>query len=963
MTVAAITIAASSAHAQYFGRNKVQYDRFEFSVLPTAHFDLYYYEHEREAVQLAAVMAERWYERLSALFDHRFDRRQVVILYASHGHFMQTAIVDGLREGIGGFTDGAAGRVVMPFAATLAETDHVLGHELVHAFQRDILKRRGRTLAALPLWFAEGMAEQISVGRLDPHTQMWMRDAMAHGGLPSLIQLGQPRWFPYRYGQALWAFLEHRFGTRIYHDALWSRAGGGGIGRLEAVTRLTRTQLTRAWHEWARDNIPVSVPSPPSPAAVVIDAGHRGGRLNVSPALSPDGRYVVFLSERDGIAMDVYLAETASGRVLRRLTSSALDPHFDSLQFLSSAGAWDRSGQRFALATVRNGHPMVTIYGMPGGQVQQTMTVEGVDQVLSPTWSPDGRRLAFSGTAGGLSDLYIHDLQTGATLPLTDDPFSDLQPAWSPTGEQLAFVTDRFTSHVEDVVFGSLQLALIDVESGRVQRLADTSAGKQIDPHWDSTGSGLYFVSDDRGTSQSMWWDLRSATSVPVFDTTASVSGVTALSPALSLSADGRTLAMSVYSRGRFSIRIEPLPTLARAAAAVASQATLPATPSISSESSSASAAAAPLSPRPYTGRLSVLSLGQPYLSAGGGAFGGFLRAGTSIAMSDVLAQHALQAAIQVGRRETDFAVQASYVNRRARLNWGLVGGQVPAMVGLSESRSTRVTSTGETVLARQSDVAHAIHRQLAGVVAYPFHRGLRLEGSAGFDRVTFERETTMSTYASNSGVRIDQERSRRQSEPTTLVEAGAALVYDMSIGGPTGPLMGQRYRLSVSPTMGDVNVVTTGLDYRRYWMPTRPFTIAVRGQHMSRFGTGVDDARLVPLVWTLRDLVRGYDVSEDLLRTRRVSAMNVELRAPIPGAFRRDLGSGPLPLAAFAFADWGRFTTTTTLAADAPGRALWSAGIGARLNAAGFVFEFAAAHAFNVRPGWRLAVNFRPAF
>src|SRR4051812_45199278 len=158
-------------------------------------------------------MAERWYARLSLTLDHTFAERQPIILYASHTHFAQTAILPGMvGEGVGGFTDHLAGRVVLPFAAGLGETDHVLSHEIVHAFQRDILKRRGRSLAMLPLWFAEGMAEYLSVGGLDTNTRMWLRDASATRPLPTLAQLDNPKWSPYRFGQALWVFLAEQYG-------------------------------------------------------------------------------------------------------------------------------------------------------------------------------------------------------------------------------------------------------------------------------------------------------------------------------------------------------------------------------------------------------------------------------------------------------------------------------------------------------------------------------------------------------------------------------------------------------------------------------------------------------------------------------------------------------------------------------------------------------------------------------
>src|SRR6266508_4227180 len=155
---------ARRAEAQYFGRNQVRYQSFDFRILKTEHFDLYYYPEEAEAAELAARMAERWYGRLSRLLSHDLRQRQPIILYASQPHFRQTTTVGGIGEGTGGVTEPFKRRVVLPMAGPLAETDHVLGHELVHAFQFDITARSGSAFAPptatqMPLWFIEGMAE------------------------------------------------------------------------------------------------------------------------------------------------------------------------------------------------------------------------------------------------------------------------------------------------------------------------------------------------------------------------------------------------------------------------------------------------------------------------------------------------------------------------------------------------------------------------------------------------------------------------------------------------------------------------------------------------------------------------------------------------------------------------------------------------------------------------------------
>src|SRR5688500_7526556 len=219
--VAAVCVCtASPAAAQYFGRNKVEYENFDFQVLATEHFDIYYYPQEAGAARMAARLAERWYSRLSTLLNHRFDRRQPLVLYGSQAEFAQTNVVAGMvSDSIGGITEGAKRRIVMPFAPTLGETDRVIGHELVHAFQFDIARRHGRDTGQ-PLWFIEGMAEYLSRGSLEPDSSLWLRDAVLSGRLPEAVGTASRDLSPYLFGHAFWSYLGSRFGDDIVEKSL-----------------------------------------------------------------------------------------------------------------------------------------------------------------------------------------------------------------------------------------------------------------------------------------------------------------------------------------------------------------------------------------------------------------------------------------------------------------------------------------------------------------------------------------------------------------------------------------------------------------------------------------------------------------------------------------------------------------------------------------------------------------------
>src|SRR5215216_3083053 len=117
-----LLLAPGLLQAQYFGRNKVQYSTFDFKVIQTEHFDVYYYEEERVAAMDAARMAERGYARLSKVLNHDFRERKPIILYASHSDFQQTnALGQAPGEATQGVTDFQRNRNVLPFTGTYEE--------------------------------------------------------------------------------------------------------------------------------------------------------------------------------------------------------------------------------------------------------------------------------------------------------------------------------------------------------------------------------------------------------------------------------------------------------------------------------------------------------------------------------------------------------------------------------------------------------------------------------------------------------------------------------------------------------------------------------------------------------------------------------------------------------------------------------------------------------------------------
>jgi Tol biopolymer transport system component len=276
----------------------------------------------------------------------------------------------------------------------------------------------------LPLWFIEGMAEFLSVGPVDPHTAMWMRDAARREKLPTIRQLNDPRFFPYRYGQALWSYIAGKYGDQAVADALKLAGRNPDAEKLlEEVTGLSAEDLSKEWHAAVRDAYApaFAATQPASRFGRPLITDQNGGHLNVGPSLSPDGRHLIFLSERSLFSIDLFLADADTGRVRRKITSTAVDPHFESLEFIRSSGGWAPDSRRFVFAGVHKGRPVLSVIDAERARVVQEIRLPELGEIFDPSFSPDGHTVVFSANVGGLLDLYTYDLNAKRLRRLTED--------------------------------------------------------------------------------------------------------------------------------------------------------------------------------------------------------------------------------------------------------------------------------------------------------------------------------------------------------------------------------------------------------------------------------------------------------------------------------------------------------------------------------------------------------------
>jgi len=454
-TLALLSLFSSASAQFYFGQNKVQYTRFDWQVLTTEHFKIYFYQEEEEIAEIGAQLAEEAYREFSGLFNLVIDHPVPLILYSSPNYFEQTNVIpDMIDEGTGGFTEFFKGRVVMPYTGSFAEFKKVLRHELIHVFTLEkissVLKGHKKTRAPYtPLWFTEGIAEAWSRPE-DDQARMVMTDLVVNNilvSVPNLYQISGS-FMMYKEGESFVRFLSETYGSdrllQLFEN--WWR----GETFEELVYLTYQKDLKKLGEEW---EFALKQRFYPQVADREFPDRHTkklsSGGLSVEPTpvtlhMGKDaGDWVVYKANRLGYS-GLYMAPINGGqRKPETLVKGERSRAFESLHLFRSGIAANSRGE-VAFVSKNNEKDRLYIYSIYRREVIEEYDFPGLIEISSPAWSQDETKLCFEGMEkSGYSDLYTVERQSKKLERLTSDIYEDRDPVFSADGTSILFASDR----------------------------------------------------------------------------------------------------------------------------------------------------------------------------------------------------------------------------------------------------------------------------------------------------------------------------------------------------------------------------------------------------------------------------------------------------------------------------------------------------------------------------------------
>lgn len=506
------SIWAAPASAQYygsFGKNKITYERFDWQIYHSPHFDIYFYESERDLLPKMVSFAESAYDRLSQRLDYQIQEPIPLLVYATHSAFEQNNIIlNFIPEGVGAFASPARNRMVLPADLPDAELFQLVSHELTHIFQFEILYQGslGRALTIRPpTWVTEGMASYLGEDE-QSWDQMYLRDAVVNDLVPPVTQSNPQGFYAYRLGNAVYRFIEERWGERGLLDLIYELRNTFTADPAPAVERAFGVEpedFDSDFRRWLRDQYLPLLVETGEPSDYGRRFRARDTRLNrnlvASGVTSPSGDLLAAFSTRRG-QVDVVLFDVPGRRQIRNLTKGYTNDYEYLIAQNLTIGrrmgndlAFSPDGDTVAVFAKRaSGRSLVLIDVLGGGHRRVIdLTAEfGLEQQMTPTYSPDGTKVAFSAWRDGRFDIFAYDLETGELTNLTDDDLYDGSPAYSPDGRWLVY---------SSVIDGFQKLFRIDLEDRSHREQLTRGESHERDAVYSLDGTRLYFSSDQSG--------------------------------------------------------------------------------------------------------------------------------------------------------------------------------------------------------------------------------------------------------------------------------------------------------------------------------------------------------------------------------------------------------------------------------------------------------------------------------
>lgn len=486
-----------------FCENKVITNVKKWEYIETEHFKIYHYPECKELLPVVSDILEETFNTTTRFYEYRPSKKIQFFIYRNHNEFEQTNIVD-VGEGTGGVTEAFKNRLLVYNDGSVRWLRNVIPHEFTHVIQFSVLYEESPLLKALrlargifiPLWIMEGMAE-YNTADIDATTrEMVIRDMISNKNVIALKNLStfnhlKPHQITpaYKLSETAYHFLVNEYGPdkpqkilKVLRDKLDTTAA------FTDTLNMTPGLFMKKWEEWLcekyEDKITGFKEAKDYGTQLTFDNNDSIPDSNTNPAVSPDGKSVVFISDDDkayGKLVMMSLSDKKKKILVEGNTSDIDVIHNERISF-------SPDGNLLAFSGEKTQKDYIFVYDIENEKLSKLLL--NIFTVKSPSFSTDGKKVIFIGMEKAYNDIYEFNFENKTVKKITDDMENQASPSYSPDGNFITFSQEDPTTYQSDIY-------LIELKTQTRVRLTNFT-GNETEPIFSTDGERIFFVSDER---------------------------------------------------------------------------------------------------------------------------------------------------------------------------------------------------------------------------------------------------------------------------------------------------------------------------------------------------------------------------------------------------------------------------------------------------------------------------------
>lgn len=491
-----------------FGKNRVQFDNFEWFYFRFQRFDVYFYAGSRDIALLTATIANSTLSETENFFEHQLKQRIVFVVYQNLSDFRQSNI--GLNTGDDQYNIGGVTKVIDNIAFLYIEEDITAYKKQVKSaiasvFLNEMLygseistKVANTTLINMPEWYNDGLLKYVST-EWDSETENNTRNALYAGKFDNLNQLSGSD--AAIVGHAIWNYIAKTYGKQIIPNIVYltrvTKNPESGFLYVLGISMSMLQQNMTDFYEAQYGSFAVTTAEPEG--------------QNILRKSKKDTRY--YQPQYNSSCEKIAWAENKFGKYfikvkdLKTGKTSLIYKREHKLEQITDYSypliKWHPSGIVLGFMIEKKGEIYFITYNFDNKELKE-IEMTALEKVNSFDYSHDGMNLVIAGFNNGQSDIFIFNILANTLVNITQDNADDYTPLYVNQSKQIIFGSKR-----KESVMGNRKNNVIetqklndvfvyDISKGTIEQITKTIAINEELPNYLNNKSFTY-ISDENG--------------------------------------------------------------------------------------------------------------------------------------------------------------------------------------------------------------------------------------------------------------------------------------------------------------------------------------------------------------------------------------------------------------------------------------------------------------------------------